>query len=198
MDTFYAFLIFGLLLLLDFFAQQRWLAWYYRFGLPVFRASAPLAGRASSGSDSSSPAQFGGQTPAALEAQFKARPAHPSIQFHLLPGGALAFREKLFENRGGFKYLPVIHSTARLHPQRGEVFIAGRLNLWAIFTLVYILYRSAVEPSFVPVALLALLVLVLSYGAQASINRQVLRELALAAARSGEASTEPGQGSQSN
>lgn len=172
MDTFYAFLIFALLLVVDLFAQQRWLALYYRLGLPVFFVRAPAAKN-----NPLRPAQWTQETARDLEARFRGRPAHPSIQFRLLPGGALAFRERLFENRGGFKYLPVIHSTARLHPQRGQVTVTGYLNLWVIFTLGYILYRSTVEAGFLPVALLALLVLALSFAAQAGINRQVARDL---------------------
>jgi hypothetical protein len=120
---------------------------------------------------------FDQETASTLQERFRGRPAHPSIQFHPLPGGALAFREKLFENRGGFKYLPVMHSTARLHPENGQIKVTGYLNLWVIFTLGYSAYRAAVEPGFVPVALLVLLVLVLSFATQAGINRQVARAL---------------------
>jgi len=177
LDPFIAFIIFALLIVLDILAQQRWLAPYYSFGLPVSYSRKKLTTRIWLKNGAAPSVVFTDAAAQDLEERFRGRPAHPSIQFHPLPGGGLAFREKLFENRGGFKYLPVMHSTARLNPERGQVSVTGYLNLWLIFTLGYVAYRVAIEPSFVPVALLALVVLLISYAAQHGLNRQVATSL---------------------
>lgn len=186
MDTFTAFLIFAALIALEALASQTWLPLYFRFGIPVSVQRRSLAGSAAEP----------GALARRLEQRFTGRPQHPSILFRPLPGndpGAadLAFREQLFENRGGFKYLPVMHSLVRLRPERQSLIVTGYLNWYVLYILGYLVYRSLDDRSFLIVAALILFVLALSYAGQAAVNAQVAEELhALPAARSASAGSQ--------
>ena len=91
----------------------------------------------------------------------------------------IAFRETLFENRGGFKYLPVIHSLIHLRPDGdsttggGTLTVSGYLNIYVIFILVYLIARIRTEPSFLFVAALLLIIFGLSFATQAALNRRI-------------------------
>lgn len=169
MDTFTAFFLFAALLAGDFLAAQTWLPVYYRFGLPVYFLSA--------GSKPAPAAIPSEQAARALEAAFKSRPQHPSIRFKALGSNGIALHETLFENRGGFRYLPVMHSYIRLDPARGRLNITGSINAYALFVIGFLVYRSLAEPPFIPVAILILVVLAISYAAQAGLNQQIAREV---------------------
>lgn len=172
MDTLTAFFLFAALLAFDFLSAQGWLPFYYRFGLPVYFLTA--------GSKPPRPAAAPIPTDQAarmLEAAFKGRPQHPSIQFKALASNGIALREALFENRGGFKYLPVIHSYIRLDPSRSRLTITGSINAYALFVIGYLVYRSLTDLSFIPVAILILVVLAISYAAQAGLNSKIAREI---------------------
>lgn len=172
MDALTAFFLFAALLAFDFLSAQNWLPLYFRFGLPVFflRAGAKPPRPAAAPIPTEQMAR-------ALEAGFKGRPQHPSIRFKALTPNGIALRETLFENRGGFKYLPVMHSYIRLDPARGRLTITGSLNAYTLFVIGYLVYRSLTEPSYIPVAILILVVLAISYAAQAGINQNIAREI---------------------
>jgi hypothetical protein len=152
-----------------------------------------------------------GELARALETRLQAQPGgeqtgrllHPTLQFRAIaaPSGAesdalLAFRERLFEDRPGGRYLPVMHSTARLSrsehlnlaeaPTAADVTVTGRLNWTILYVLGYLIYRGMQDTRFVPVALLIVVVLLLSYAAQNSVNAKVAQQIA-AAARSAHA-----------
>lgn len=172
MDPLTAFFLFAALLAFDFLSAQSWLPFYYRFGLPVFFLSA--------GSQPPRPAAVSIPTDQAarvLQAAFKGRPQYPSVHFKALTSNGIALREALFENRGGFKYLPVIHSYIRIDPSSSRLTITGSINAYALFVIGYLVYRSLTEPSFIPVAILILVVLAISYAAQAGINQKIAREI---------------------
>jgi hypothetical protein len=166
MDPFYAFLIFVSLVALDFLATNTWLAAYFRFGIPVYYHREALTGPL----ESRVVAQ-------ALQERFKSSPLHPSIRFKALNERQVALREAMFENRAGVRYLPVMHSLVRLQPRDGFLTLTGYLNWYVLATLAYLIYRSLAERSFIPVALLILFVLGLSYASQASVAGQVSRAL---------------------
>lgn len=120
---------------------------------------------------------------------------HPTLQFRVLPsssGGGnvamlLAFRERLFEDRPGGRYLPILHSTARLNAaQAGSAAatVTGYLNWTILYVIGYLVYRSAVDYPFTPVALLIGVVLLLSYAAQHSVNTRVANQIATLASGS--------------
>jgi hypothetical protein len=165
MDPFYAFLIFAVLLVLENLAAQTWLSLYFRIGLPVYYRRAALE------------RPLTGETDAALNQAFEATPVHPSIRFKHLDPRTIALREALFENRAGFRYLPVMHSTLRIHPVSQTAALTGYINLSVLFIIIYAIQRAVVERSFIPVAALVLLVLVLSYLAQVSLNNRILAAL---------------------
>jgi hypothetical protein len=167
-----AFFLFAALLAFDLLSAVNWLPLYFRIGLPVYFLTA--------GSKPAHPLTApltAEQTARMLEATFKSRPQHPSIHFKALAPGGVALREALFENRGGFRYLPVMHSTIRLDPSRSRLTITGGINAYALFVIGYLIYRSLVDTAFIPVAILILVVLALSYAAQAGINQQIAREI---------------------
>lgn len=172
MDALTAFFLFAALLAFDFLSAQIWLPYYFRVGLPVFFLS--------TGSKPPRPAAAPiptEQMARTLEAGFRGRPQHPSIRFKALASNGIALRETLFENRGGFKYLPVMHSYIRLDPDHSRLSITGSINAYALFVIGYLVYRCLTEPSYIPVAILILVVLVISYAAQAGINQQIAREI---------------------
>lgn len=168
MDPFYAFLIFAAALILEQAAAHAWLPAYFRIGVPIFysrRAAPTLQGDC---------AQAAPLLKNGLESGFHGQPAHPSILFRDVQPCRLAFREAMFENRGGFRYLPVMHAALHLDPQHGEISITGFLNASVLLALVYMVYRSLVDRSFIPVAILIFIVLAISYMAQASISQRIL------------------------
>lgn len=172
MDPFYAFLVFALVLALDMLAGQFWVGWYYRFGLPVLvsrREWNPLPA-----AEPAAPVLAESLTPS-----FHGRPEHPSIRFKALSERLVAFREVLFENRGGGRYLPVMHCVLRLHPEERALSVVGYLNGYVLVALAYLVYRAWTEPSFLPVAALILVILGLSFIAQVSVSRRVLEAAAV-------------------
>lgn len=171
-DPFYAFLIFVAAAAFDILCAGAWLPVYYRFGIPLYSRGRRL-------NDLTKPEIETNRLAAALSDRFRARPEHPSILFKALSEREIAAREKLFENRGGFRYLPVMHSLIRLHPERDSVAVVGYINAYVLVALVYAAYRSAQETSFIPVAVLILVVLGLSYAAQSSLNHHILDQTTL-------------------
>jgi hypothetical protein len=162
LDPFYAFLIFVVLLALENLAAQTWLGPYFRFGIPVAFQRGELNGSLDLPGEAR-----------ALSEKFRANPIHPSIRFKPLGERQVAFREALFENRGGVRYLPVMHSLIRLHPERRLFTLTGYLNWYVLAALAYVLYRSLDDRSFIPVALLVVFIFALSYAVQASVNRSI-------------------------
>jgi hypothetical protein len=166
LDPFYAFLIFAVLLALENMAAQMWLAPYFRFGIPVHVQRVNPA----------EPVHLP-QATKALSEKFRANPEHPSIRFKLFGERQVAFREVLFENRGGVRYLPVMHSLVRLHPDRGTLALTGYLNWYVLAALVYVVYRSLSDRSFIPVAVLVVFIFGLSYAVQSAVNVRVAEAL---------------------
>lgn len=166
MEPFTAFLIFVVLVALEFLLSQNWAGVYYRFGIPVFYRRGQLAGTLSTDS-----------LPQTLMDRFTSRPEHPSIRFKALAPGQIAFRETFFENRGGFRYLPVMHSLLRLHPEQNSFHITGYLNWYVLFILVYLVLRSLEDRTFIPVAVLVVFILALSFVAQYAINQRLVKEI---------------------
>jgi hypothetical protein len=181
METIIAFLIFAALLAFDLLATRAGLPVYFRFGLPVFYARRRLP-------ESRRPLPKSALK--ALAMRFHGRPEYPSIEFLDLantpPVLQAAMRERLFENRAGFRFLPVMRGLARHDPTSKCAAVVGWLNLWVLFTLGYLIYRASTEASYIPVAILILFVLGVSYYVQASVYRQVADTLqALPAAQDG-------------
>ena len=184
-DLFYAFLAFAVLISLELLATLTWFGPYYRIGVPVVIRRRALA----------QPQDAAVLTPP-LNTHFINQPLHPSIQFHVLDAATLAFRERFFENRGGFKYLPVLHSLVMLDPKPapgapgGSAAVIGYVDWYVIYILIYMLIRSMQDDSFAIVAILVLFVLALSLITQLNISAKVADEItALAAAP--EAETPP-------
>jgi hypothetical protein len=167
MDLFYAFLVFALVLAFELMAHLMWFGPYFRFGIPIFHKRQALTRPLG-------PAEAA----QALEPAFHGRPEHPSIRFKVIGERTLAVREALFENRAGFRYLPVMHAALRLDRQDATAALTGYLNWYVLVTLVYIAYRASVERSFIPVAILVLFLFGLSFAAQVSLNRRVIHTLA--------------------
>jgi hypothetical protein len=61
------------------------------------------------------------------------------------------------------------------------VTVTGRLNWTILYVLGYLIYRGMQDTRFVPVALLIVVVLLLSYAAQNSVNAKVAQQIAAAA-----------------
>ena len=166
MDLFIAFLAFVVLIALEFLLSQYWMGAYFRFGIPLYHRR----GRIYSSANAETLSQ-------ALIHQFSGRTEHPSIRFKALAPGQVAFRETLFENRGGFRYLPVMHSLLRLHPEQGGYSLTGYLNWYVLYILVYLILHSIEDRTFVPIAVLVLFLLALSYAAQFGIHQQVAEKI---------------------
>jgi hypothetical protein len=166
LDPFYAFLIFVVLLALENLAAQTWLGPYFRFGIPVAFQRGDLNGSF----DLPDQARV-------LSEKFRSNPVHPSIRFKPLGERQVAFREALFENRGGVRYLPVMHSLIRLHPERGMFTLTGYLNWYVLAAFIYVLYRSLDDRSFIPVAVLVVFIFALSYAVQAGVNRSITQSM---------------------
>lgn len=184
-----------MLLALETWASSAWLPLYYRFGIPISVQRARISASAIR------PAELA----QSLETRFQAQPGgaqtgrlvHPTLLFRVLPGAAgalLAFRERLFEDRPGGRYLPVMHATARLSQQDGsagvDITVTGYLNWTILYVIGYLVYRGSVEARFVPVALLISVVLLLSYAAQNSVNGKVAQQIATLARVSGRSGAE--------
>lgn len=171
MDHFYAFLIFAVLVVLENMAEQSWLAPYYRLGIPIFFTRRPLKLVASP--DPKTLAK-------AMETRFTTTVQHPSIRFKALPGRGLllAFHEALFENRRGVRYLPVMHSLARVDAENQRLSVIGWLDWYVMFTLGYLLVTSLADTSFIPIAVVVLLLFSISYFSQSALNRRVAEQVA--------------------
>lgn len=193
MDHFYAFMAFVVIFSLEMFAAYSWLAAYYRFGLPVFLTRRGLE------QDPGSPLRV---VPWALAKSlaegFKNHPTYPTIQCQAIaPAGQLkgpvserteiALHEAMFEPRRGFRYLPVMHSLARLDLARGRVTVSGYIDWYVLFILVYLVVTTAADRSFIPVALLVLVIFVVSYFTQAAIDRAAAEKLASLVSNGGNA-----------
>jgi hypothetical protein len=162
MDTYTALIIFAGLLVLETLAAQSWAAPYFRLGIPVYFIRASLDGPLDAA-----------QAARALEARFTASPLHPSIRFKPIAPGQIALRERLFENRVGVRYLPVMHALVRLHPRQRLFTLTGNLNWSVLAALVYVLYRSFSDRSFLPVGLLILFFFGISYVFQAGVTARI-------------------------
>jgi hypothetical protein len=178
MDTFYPFLGFVVVISLEMFAAYSWLGAYYRFGLPVNFTRRQLP------PDAAAPlAAAPGALISGLVERFKSHPSYPTIQWKVIspPGKGrvdIALHEALFEPRRGFRYLPVMHSLARLDPAAGAVKVTGYISWYVLYILAYLAYSTTIDQTFIPVALLVIVIFVVSYFTQASINRMVAVEIA--------------------
>lgn len=165
MDPFYGFLIFAFLVFLELLLAQTWVGAYFRLGIPIAIRTRAL------------PAQTGlpsgDELARRLDERFRTRPLHPSLRFKVVAPGTIAYREVLFENRSGVRYIPVMHSVLRLLPEQGRVSVTGYVNWYVIFALIYMALRIQDDSSFVIVAVLVLVVLVVSYLTQSAVNTQV-------------------------
>ena len=167
MDPFYTFLVFTVVLILEQLAGQRWLKGYYLFGLPIFITQRNM-GQLTHTADIAQ----------ALEQVIQEKPRQITLRFRVLNERVIAIREALFENRAGFRYFPVMHTVLQTQPEKRQLQLIGYLNWYVLVALVYLVYRAATEPGFIPVAILILFVLIISYAAQAGINRQIVEEAA--------------------
>jgi len=165
MDPFYAFLIFAALLVLEYLAANAWLPVYYSIGIPVFHHSAVWA-----------PGNNEAGLISHLGSTFKSGPTRPTIHFRQIQPGLIALREVLFESRPGIRFIPVMHMALRIDHSEGQVNLTGYLNLSILFILVYLVYRGTSDASFLPVAVLILFVLALSYFSQAALGRSITNE----------------------
>ncbi len=163
MESLSAFIIIAGLFFLERFAVQAWMAAYFRFGILAYyrKAHHPSIPGAS-------------QAAANLSPRFTASMLHPSIEFKAVRPGLVALREKLFENRGGVRYLPVMHAALRFHENGSKVSVTGFFNLWVIAVLVYLFYQGSRDPSFVPVALLVGFILAVSFAFQAALYGRIV------------------------
>jgi hypothetical protein len=149
---------------LELAAAQSWFGPYFRFGIPIYfrRETAPVRS---------------GLKGADLEPRFTNRPQLPRIRFKSLSRQWIAFHEAFFENRGTVHYVPVMHSSVQLDPQKNRLTIIGYLDWYVIFTFIYLVLRSLDDPSFSFVGVLVLFIFSLSYFVQRNINHHVAEEL---------------------
>lgn len=166
MDTIIAFLIFMLLLVGENLAAINWFPPYFWIGIPVYGSKHKLHNRI-----------LPENAVQILEKTFQNSVQHPSLKFKQIAPNQIALREALFENRPGPKYLPIMHSRIRLHPTSGEFTITGVLNWYVLGVLIFIAYRVYNDFTFLPVALLILLIFGLSFAAQLGINQRLGRFL---------------------
>lgn len=169
MDPFYGFLIFAFLVFIELLLAQTWVGAYFRLGIPIAMRTLAL---------NSPPGQSTGDEAARALAQslterFSTRPLHPSLRFKAVAPSVIAYREVLFENRSGVRYIPVMHSVLRLHPEQCRITVTGYINWYVVFALVYMALRIQDDSSFAIVAVLVLVVLVVSYLTQSAVNAQV-------------------------
>ena len=163
MDPFFAFIAFAVLITLETLAAQSGLPAYFRFGLPIFMGRRPDSNR-----------QPASQLAPLLSERLQTSAGNPSIHLRVLSPTEIALQERLFENRPGGRYLPVMHSLLRLDSARGQVTLIGFLNLYVLAAVGYAVYRSLGDRSFIPVALLIVLLLLVSYVLQAGLNQRIL------------------------
>ncbi len=175
MDPFYSFLAFALILAFELMATQSWLAVYFRFGIPVHAARRRLV------QDVPTPETLDAAGLAkSLDERFKDRPGMPAIRFKPVAGGSstsLAFHESLFDPHSRARYLPVMHSLARINPRQGIVTVTGYLDWYVLFILVYLVFSTIADRSFVFVDVVVALIFALSYFAQGMIDGMVAREI---------------------
>jgi hypothetical protein len=163
MDPFFAFITFAVLLALETLASQMGLPAYFRIGLPIFIKRRPdLINQPAS------------QLAPLLVKRMQVSAGHPSIHPRVLSATEIALQERLFENRPGGRYLPVMHSLLRLNPATGQITLVGFLNLYILAALGYAGYRSFADRSFIPVAILIILLLLISYVLQAGLYQRIL------------------------
>ena len=167
MDPFYTFLVFAGVLVFEQLAARMWLPAYYRFGLPIFITRRNRNQR-----------RTAGEMAQTLEGAFGGRAEHPTIRFRPLDERVIAIHETLFENRGGFRYFPIMHSVLQVPPEKNAIQVTGYINAYILVALVYLVYRACTETGFLPVAFLILFVLGVSYAAQSGINRRIVEEAA--------------------
>lgn len=167
MDALAAFLIFVILLLAEFYAANAWFAPFYRFGIPIFAVKAKRA-----------PAADLAAAAARLSQVFKSTPRHPSILFKPIDAEHIALHENLFEHRAGIRYLPVMHTVIRYNRAANTVSLNGYLNWSILAALAFLIYRVSVDPSFIPVAILLVVVFLVSYISQAALLQQIAKYLA--------------------
>ncbi len=187
MDHFYAFLIFAVLIILEQMARAAWLPIYYRLGIPVNLTRMPLAREATPTGKPAAEDLSPVSLEKALQERFKNNPHYSTIRFKSLTSKQaeaksfqpleIAFHETPFEARRGLRYLPVMHSRARIDGGRGLVTVIGFIDWYVIFTMVYLALTVLEDRSFIPVAVLVLLVLGLSYFGQSAVNRHVAERL---------------------
>jgi hypothetical protein len=163
MDPFYAFVAFVVLVALETLASQAGLPAYFRIGLPIFIGRRPNPNRLKAG-----------QLAPLLAERLQVSAGHNSIRPRVLSDSEIVLQERLFENRPGGRYLPVMHSLLRLDPTRGQVTLLGFLNLYVLAAVAYAVYRSLGDRSFIPVAILIVLLLMVSYVLQAGLNQRIL------------------------
>ncbi len=175
MDPFYSFLAFALILAVELMATQSWLALYFRIGIPVYAARRKLA------QDIAAPEGLdAGRLAKSLDENFKNRPGMPAARFKPIAGGlstSLAFHETLFDPHSRSRYLPVMHSLVRIHPLRGMVTVTGYLNWYVLFILVYLVFSTIADRTFVFVDVVVVLILALSYIAQGTLDGMVAKEV---------------------
>jgi hypothetical protein len=179
MDPFYAFLIFIVLLAMEMIATRSWVAAYYRFGIPVFTARRAINVNALPGATPMAAPLALDKT---LQARFKDRPGYPALRFKLFANSGedrtlIAFHEALFEPRSGPRYFPVMHALAHVDWERREVRLTGWLNWNVLFLLFYMVVNTIADRGFLFVAMLVTFLFVLSYLAQAGVNRAVTEEI---------------------
>lgn len=166
MDHIYAFAIFALLVILDLVSMQNWLRPYFRLGIPVYIKRTTFQ----AGSFSETTAQ-------ALKQQFEQQPQHPSIRFKVISPVWLAWSETMFENRGGFKYMPVMHSSAFLNPQTNTLTVTGLVNWYIVFIILYLGASIPSDFTYGMIAVILLIIFALAYSVQKNINRDVVAAL---------------------
>jgi hypothetical protein len=182
MDTFYSFLIFALLLVLEQFAVHSWLAVYYRLGIPIFIIRKQHNSNATSQEDITSDEFSPRELAKKLAVAFAARPDHPSIKFKALATKnkthrEIAFHESLFESRPGFRYLPVTHSLARMKLERCEVSVTAYLDWYVLFVLVYLAQAAFQDRSFIIIAVVVLFIFTISLLSQRAVDKTVAEKI---------------------
>jgi hypothetical protein len=182
MDTFYSFLIFAILVLLELLAAQSWLAAYYRFGIPVMSARRKLspgtAKIALENQDPFAPRELAKK----LTQSFSPHPGHTSLQFKALSTKnksqvEIAFHEALFNPQPGFRYLPVTHALARMRLDSGEIKITGYLDWYVVFVLMYLVQASIQDLSFIFIAVIVLIIFGVSFLTQRTLYGWVAERL---------------------
>jgi hypothetical protein len=157
--------ILAIVFLVEIVLRSRWYPPYFTRGILVFRTSRPVATFA-----------HGAELPDTLANRFRAS-FGPSLLFHRLPSGEIAFREPAFELKL-FSYTPVMHGLLRLSEQDRVVEVEGRANWFVLALSAFFVFLAAGFPEGWALLIFAGLILGYIYSIQVRVYGKVADSVA--------------------